>query len=500
MSAGTSARCVLAVVVLATLAGCSALAPIEGETREPSPRGLPAPSEGDSDGEDGEPVLQALPGDALRMRDPEWIDKQRILWDRGLYYNRYARVRFRGERTCPDLSLEAHRGASSQPGNSRSAALVATVSGFDALEIDVRQLRNERWVAHHDRMTGRATGRRDGDWQRVAGMDDEDWRELRHRDMDTGDLLDSRPATLREILRIYAAYSSVGQTINIDVKGGPDEDEARALDRMVRAIVGETGYYYSSGSMETLEALREANGQVYLGLIQGPHRRSIAKVRGKLELATGGDPIYQQHERLIQRAADGGSWWYGRDLDDYTSLRALNWLHDKLGPRAGLHLDIRRYAEVPAVRHRAARAGLVRVATYSINGPDYHLERIAALDERDALPDAVITDYSVYRFCARLRGAPSIRGTYEPVTALGQRLQRLPRDADWSFERLEAQGEYLPQSLYLDLDGRVRSLAGDGNENGEAAPSGDGMEIPDLDKGEAPDLGESAPVTIDIQE
>jgi len=444
--------------------------------------------------------LRMLPSDAVRGDKQAVIDQQRILWDRGLYYNRWGQILFRDGDNCGTLEVEAHRGDPSRPENSRPGVAAAAASGYDSVEIDARQMQNDRWVAHHDAMTGRATGTFDGDWEHVDRMDDEDWRQLRHRDMETGELLKRRPPTLYEALQAFRSHSRARQRLDIEVKGDPSDDDLRELDRMVRRVVGSGNFYYSSGSLETLEALRGINKRVYLGMIQSPHPDSVAALRAKGERATGGDPIYEAHERSIERVVGYGSYWYGRSHDDYTSTGALQMLREKLGTRAGLHLDIRRYAEVPAVSRRARRAGLGGITTYSINGPDLHIDRLSALKPKDLLPQRVTTDSTVYRLCSRLFGPPEPKRDYAPKTAFGQKLAKLPADADVSLDQLQVQAEYVRDGLYVDLEGRVRSLDGGGNGQAAGADDDTDMSIPEIDGGDAPDISGDEPVIIDIQE
>lgn len=479
----------------ATILGLTACASIG-----PSP-----PSDSDagrqSDEQANPKALRILPRDAFRESKQAVIDKQRILWDRGLYYNRWGQIRYRDGDNCGTLELEAHRGDPSRPENSRLGVAIAAASGYDSVEIDARQIENDRWVLHHDAMTGRATGTFDGDWERVEQMEDDDWRQLRHRDMDTGELLDRRPPTLYEALQAFHSHSPAGQVLDLEVKGDPSDDDLRELDRMVRRVIGSGSFYYSSGSLDTLETLREINKRVYLGMIQSPHPDSVAALRAQAERGTGGDPIYEAHERSIERVVGYGSYWYGALYDDYTGTRALQMLRNKLGTNAGLHLDIRRYAEVPAVRGRAQRAGLRGVTTYSINGPDLHLDRLSALKAKDLLPQRVITDSTRYRFCSRLFAPPKPRRDYEPQTPFGKKLARLPADADLSVDQLKTQAEYLPEGLYVDLERQVRSLPNrSSSQSSDPGSDGNDMSIPEDDDGEAPDLGDDGPVIIDIQE
>lgn len=487
---------IAAFLLASMLGGCATVPGVPGPTADPTPeprRVAPA---------DGPAALRHLPPGALREPDERTIDMQLALWDRGTYLNYFGEVVPAAEAPCGDLRLEAHRGDPDAHENTLSSIQRAAEGGFDSVEIDVMRLFDGTWVLHHDTRTGRATGRRDGQRERLDRMFLPGWRALQVRDTNTGRLVDERPPTLAHALHAFRLSAPEGQILNIDIKSKAGEGALYQLNAMVHRHLGAGRYSYSSGDLETLRYLRTLNPDVYLGLIQSPHRESLRILRARLQGAVSQDPLYERNREALELSADVATWWYGVRARDHTSTAALRRIHDTLGPNAGLHLDVRRYAEVPGLRQRARAAGLRQVATYTINAPEYHEDAIRSLKQRGRAPDIAIMDSSVYQFCGRIAGLPEPRGDYTPRTPAGELIAALPAEAD--LRDLETQATYAREDLYLTLDSGVRALS-DARAGGvrQAATSGSArpdFSLPERVEGGEVDFGESSPIRIRLEE
>lgn len=396
-----------------------------------------------------------LPGDAL-VHDTV-IDLQQTLLDRGLYLSAGGDVREIGRLSCAGVQVQAHRGSPHEPENSIRAIQRAILSGAEVVEIDTMRLRDGTWVLHHDFMTGRATGFWDGDLVEIAHMDRTDWSRLRLRDKATGELLDIRPPTLAEGVHAFRQLAAPWQKLNVEVKS---EGSVRDMDRMydiVRSRLPANQVQFSSGSLNVLQALRQRDTQVYLGFVQGPTPQSIAELENLMRRAAAADTLYSQYRRRIDRSVYLGKGYYDRRYEGSLSSQRLRDLKAALGRNAGIHIDVRRYmAEPLPLLGRARKTGLM-VATYSINGPEYHRDQLLALRSAGALPDAAIVDQTPYNLCWQLEPRPEpVQRTHVPYTDLGQLAATLPVNAD--LDRLGDQQEYANQGLYLTLGGEIQTL------------------------------------------
>lgn len=399
--------------------------------------------------------VDGFPGDAL-IHDGV-IDLQQTLLDRNLYLSVGGDVREDGRLSCAGVEVQAHRGSPHEPENSIRAIQRAILSGAEVVEIDAMMLRDGTWVLHHDFMTGRATGFWDGGLVRIVQMDRTDWSRLRLRDKGTGELLDIRPPTLAEGVRAFGHLAAPWQKLNVEVKS---EGSARTLGRLydiVRRQLPANQVQFSSGNLDVLQALRQQDSQVYLGFVQGPMPRSITELEKLLRRAAAADTLYSQYRRRIDRSVYLGKGYYDRRYEGSLSSQRLRDLKTVLGRNAGIHIDVRRYmAEPRPLLERARKTGLM-VATYSINGAEYHRDNLLALRSAGALPDAVIVDQTPYNLCWQLEPRPEpVQRTHVPHTDLGQLAAALPADAD--LDRLDDQQGYVNQGLYLTLGGEIETL------------------------------------------
>ena len=389
--------------------------------------------------------------EVLNALSPEQVDYVLTLKDRGLYLNKLNQITQIDTFTCP-IETVGHRGFYNRPENSLSAIQHGLVAGSDSVEIDIMHLRDGSWVVHHDPATGRASGRLDGKIQIVSEMDSKEWNAILIRDPTYSKLIrQERPPYLTEALKMVKRFANANQMVNLEMKGAYTVSVLTLLDKYISRTMGDQ-YYYSSTNFETLVALRSINPQIYLGFIQKPHRSSINLL---INRNVAGHKINPRYGYIIESAKRLGEQIYGRRGDDWTSTDKLDLLKSKLGPNTGLHLDIRRYNEVPDVLLRAHQRG-IKVYTYTITSTKYHQDSLVKLAEVNRIPDGVIIDTSPYQICQRLYANAIPAGLYQPQYLTGKMVSILPLDAD--MQRMEEQPAYVGEGFYLRLNGSIGDI------------------------------------------
>lgn len=398
---------------------------------------------------------QGFPNDVLTNTDPKWMDIQYTLRDRGLYLDQNGKVKLIV--TSPSgIEIISHRGDNNAPENSLSGIKQALLNGFDTVEIDVRRTQDGHWILHHDNKTGRATSFANGNRLTIQRINYEQWRKLKLRDMETGQLIDVIPPSLNSAIRVFSHYAKPHQRLNVELKSKGSLMEFGKIDHWLRQHLNPNQYYYSSINLDSLEKMRGINPSVYLGLIQKPDNQSIKVLRENYTKAVTTDPYYKAHKRGIEFVADLAETHYGsKNRQDWTSLKNLKVLRDLLGPNVGLHLDIRQYKRRPAM-FVAAKSQGIQLQTYTINRPDYHIKSLQALSKSNALPDGIIVDGDIYDISQDLFGAPDIKRNYSPKTTMGQAIAKLPSDAD--FQNIAEQIDYLMEGLYLTRKGQLKHV------------------------------------------
>lgn len=437
----------LLLCVLLVLAGCSTTAPIKK-----TPPSIPA-------------ALAHLPADVRSDSSAENIDQQLALAARNLYLNTNGDVKFVNQDFCT-IEVSAHRGDYRRTENSLAAIRLALESAADTIEIDVQRLRDGIWVLHHDSYTGRATSFSSGKRYKVESLSAEQWSQLLMRDPVSGDLLNSRPPTLYEAVKLTAQLAAPKQRLHIEFKSDASLAELASIDRFLRQQLGDDRYYYSSANIELLEKIRGINSHVYLGLVQYPHQRSISEVKNTLKKAVETDALYQRYKAQLDTWSDVGIRYKSRGKRNWMDTSDLAELQRRIGTRAGLHLDIRHLHENPRVLSRARAQG-IGIQTYTINSATYHTDRLRQLAKKNQLPQAAIVDVSAYHLCSSLYGGITALSAHQAHTAAGKVIQALPNDAD--FSRVSEQGYYLEHNSYIALNGSVKALAAS-RENPATAP------------------------------
>ncbi|RJX70034.1 glycerophosphodiester phosphodiesterase [Vibrio sinensis] len=380
-------------------------------------------------------------------------DIQYALNSRGLYWTAAQTPAYLKPSQCP-IDIYAHRGHYNYPENSASGVFMAALGGFDGAEIDVMLTRDGYWVAHHDSYTGRATGRHDGERFRMSRIDGDEWNTLVVRDKE-GHLTNERAPYVIDMFKQWSNSFYPGQQLNIEIKEDADIVELSQLLRMARSTLPNGSYFFSSMEFDVLKKLRELDKHVYLGYVWEPHPTSIALAKQTARKAARSDVLYQKYQRQVNWVSDYEARKRSRGK---SQKHSANTVRQALGSNSGLHVDIRSFVGAPTIYSRSKQAGLQRVATYSINGTDYHQSQLVALKKaRRSLPDETIMDTSKFEACHRLYPQLTKKThSYQPVTDYGRAIMRLPDDAD--FNRLDEQVMYLADNHYLSATGRVLTL------------------------------------------
>ncbi|MDN3639152.1 glycerophosphodiester phosphodiesterase family protein [Simiduia curdlanivorans] len=389
----------------------------------------------------------------------ELVDIQRSLADRNLFLTRDNVIEVVDNQSC-SVDVVAHRGYYKQPENSFQAISVAGGLDYQEIEIDLRLLGDGTWVNYHDARLGIAAIHPDESFKELSRMKFSEWKTLHLRDKATNQILPSkRPLSGAESIRIFAMYKSPGQRLNVEIK---DESvkthHLRELNDYLIAMLGQDAFYYSSSSMQLLKDLRELNGQVYLGVVQLPHKKSVDIQKAALEKAVGDDATYKNRPWWFDMYA---GYKYKRTYlaklkeNDFTQSAGLNRIMNALGNNAGLHLDIRRYVEAPDVLLRARQRGL-RVYTYTINADEYHMEELMRMKAMSRLPHGVIVDNTPYRVCDRLFGVSKRKQSYTATTPIGRYITSLPGNADLS--RFKEGYSLDNGETYFALNGQIKSI------------------------------------------
>lgn len=414
-----------------------------------------------------------LPYDAM-TGDSTILDMQLALADRNLYKASNGDIKTIDNSACL-IDVTAHRGDFREPEGSRAAVTRAAMDNFNSIEVDLMQLRDAKWVNHHDQYTGRVTVHTTGQRYLIEHMDLDQFIGLKTRNKQTGELIRRRPATAFELLGDFSDYRAAGQLLNIEVKSDTDILELWDLDNLAKRRAGEGNFYYSSSDLEVLEKLRKVNKHVYLGIIQNPAPASIQKLRSDLREGIKRDELYRYNMEDIESLAGIGERSYIKHkYRDYTSKQAMRYLVGLFGENIGIHLDIRNYTS--SVKSNAKKAG-IKVYTYTVNGTDYHQSRLVRLP-RYSLPDGIIVDATPYRMCQRLFSIAKAKKKYTPSTGLGKYILSLPDDAD--FDRMDEMRAYHDTNLYISMSGKLKKITSNKVRSSQQPTTGKGFQFPTI--------------------
>lgn len=377
--------------------------------------------------------------------------KQGALNARGFYETQLGNINYTHARQCSNFELQSHRGSIRYPENSISAVIDAIDNNVDVIEIDVRITRDDVWVVHHDARTGRETGTIDNKRRKIESIKyEKEWGYLRHRNQNTGLLTDDVPPSFRKLASTFSRLRKSNQKLNIEIKSKASNDDLKMLDYLAYEYAGRGNYFFSSLEMRNLTRMREINPDIYLAFIQSPAKTSMNKLASDLKRGAGSDPIYERNKEELESLQALGNRYHREKR--YDSPVKLDSLAKQLKRNFGYVLDIRHYKQSAARLKPAAHARGIKIATYSINGHDYH-ERSLLAQSHSLRPDSVIIDDSVYGFCS-VFGLPQMQpyDTDEPNAKL---IASMP--IDLNLERLNELNDYHLNQLYPAVGGALKS-------------------------------------------
>lgn len=371
---------------------------------------------------------------------------------RGFYQTQLGNINYLSARQCSDFNLQSHRGSVRYPENSLNAVIDAIDNNFDVIEIDVRITRDNVWVVHHDARTGRETGTVDNKQRKIESINyAKEWGYLRHRNQETGLLTNDIPPSFKALASTFSRYRKVQQKLNIEIKSRASINDLKMLDYLAHQYVGENNYFFSSLELRNLTRLRDINPDIYMMFIQSPSKISMNKLAADLKRGAGSDPIYERNKEQLESIQSYANRRHRETRYDRPIKLAS--LTKKLKRNFGYVLDIRHYQQSAAQLKVTAKAQGIDIATYSINGHDYHEQTLLAQSKR-LRPDSVIIDDSVYGFCS-VFGLPNVQ-PYKGSHPAAKQITTLPDDLD--LMRLDELSAYQKNHLYPAIGGQLKSL------------------------------------------
>ena len=372
---------------------------------------------------------------------------------RGFYETEIGNINYIAQRQCSDFQLQSHRGSIRYPENSINAVIDAIDNNFDVVEIDVRITRDDVWVVHHDARTGRETGTIDNKQRKIESIRyEKEWGYLRERDQDSGMLTSSVPPSFKQLASAFSSASKPGQKLNIEIKSRAGVDDLKMLDYLAFKYLGSDNYFFSSLEMRNLIRMRNINPDIYLAYIQSPAKASLQKLAADLKKGAGSDPIYERNKEQLESIQAYGSRRHR--VTRYDSPVRLDKLKKQLKRNFGYVLDIRHYRQSANTLKYAAKRSGIPIATYSINGHDYH-EKTLLAQSKQHRPDSVIIDDTVYGFCSVFE-LPTVKPLYT-TDSNAKLIASMPADLD--LERLDDLANYAQNKLYPAVGNTLKSTA-----------------------------------------
>lgn len=395
---------------------------------------------------------EATPESTLTVAQKQAVKaKQEALFARGFFESQLGNINYVSARQCSGFNLQSHRGSIRYAENSVNAVIDAIDNNFDVIEIDVRITRDDVWVVHHDARTGRETGTVDNKRRKIESMSyKNEWGYLRLRNQVTGLLSDDLPASFRELASTFSRYRKPHQKLNIEIKSNASINDLKMLDYLAYEYIGGGNYFFSSLEMRNLTRMRDINPDIYLAFIQSPAKASMNKLASDLKRGAGSDPIYERNKEQLESLQALGNRYHREKR--YDSPLQLDKLAKQLKRNFGYVLDIRHYKQTAARLKPSAKARGIMIATYSINGHDYH-ERSLLAQSRSVRPDSVIIDDTVYGFCSVFE-LPNVT-PYFSDEADAKLIASMPDDLD--LERLDELKAYQSNKLYPAVGGTLKS-------------------------------------------
>ena len=166
---------------------------------------------------------------------------------------------------------------------------------------------------------------------------------------------------------------------------------------MLAASLKPGAWMYSALDLDTLACLRDANSQVYLGVIVGPEREASHVNVEKLQaLAKRFSP------RADQAITDSSKAYEGMFNRQHLNENSMDLIAHQLSPM-GFHVDAATLAKAPNLL-KYAKSQKAKVFSYSTQGNASHLNNLSRLKAATgSLPDGMIIDGRQDQFCDQLK-------------------------------------------------------------------------------------------------
>ncbi|SEO17117.1 glycerophosphoryl diester phosphodiesterase [Duganella sp. CF517] len=276
---------------------------------------------------------------------------------------------------CLGMQVHAHRGAvAGAPENSLSALRAAYDGGWDGVETDMQMLADQRWVIHHDLLTGRVV---QTDLPRQARqLTSADWRaaQMKLRGNTTGE----PPPFVSDVTALASGYPQ--RALNAEIKEVAPCAQVQALVRQFQQEMAHGNWFMTSGLVGNLRCARQADAAGYLGLLVFDGRNAEA---------AGANGVTRYIASRARAPRLDQAW--------------LATVKRDVGMPVGVHVDARSLDANPALLSDAAMMKMP-VFVYAVEGDAALAAALKRARQRDGRwPSGVIVDESAPAFCARLQ-------------------------------------------------------------------------------------------------
>lgn len=390
--------------------------------------------------------LKGLPADAMRRSEGYDInDIQHELADRNLYINHLGVINFIDDSSCA-IELISDHGSDSYPEGSIDAILTALASGYDGVYVSVRQLKSGQWVIHHDAFTGRVTASKKPSAE-ISQLSDKEWKRIKFKASEFGSVMDLQPHYLAEVAEAFSALAKPQQALYINIESDVDlqtdeQNDLQGLLSDIQAYLNYPQYHLSSSNIALLKRLRELDAKIQLVVKQTPTGKSIEMRNAALRQASSG------RQRDVQ-------------LNNITNVQNKDNLNMSLVEistalkGSSLLVDSDRYS-VSANKTFAKKHKSIKKISYSLGDSAVEIDFLKRQMKRDRLPEAGMVKSSAYQVCQNLFGTSKNKSSYQVKTELGEKLQKLPEQAQ--FTSIDELIYLLGENEYKNLDGKRREI------------------------------------------
>lgn len=208
---------------------------------------------------------------------------------------------------CEAVLVRSHRGNTQMAAENTPKALQAAVqTGFERVELDLRQLADGAWALHHDALIGRIV-QGQGE-QRLSAISAAQWKALTVRHPDG---TQQAPALLHDVLPILQAPSKVHALF--EIKGTPACPAVHALVQQLESALPQR-VQIAALSLPVLTCVRQVS-RIPVALLIAPQvtdaeleRAQVARQMFSKDLERYGVSQEQSRQTLRRAYAQNGNW------------------------------------------------------------------------------------------------------------------------------------------------------------------------------------------------